>query len=220
MMMMYMMSQMQRPHSSGHGEGGGQGNVIATSFDRYEIMQTRRYRVPRRVRTEFTEFARGVVRARKPGDQFSNYHFWEAIPFKQHRAVGRMSYILAELVEMGDEGATRDQILATACQGLKCAYQYGLDNGNWKAAWPLSCLPDPYKGPRFGGTASELAIVGGLLKAEADLEEKIRGPKGRKADLDEEDEDPDAEAARKEKGKAKAEARKKRQEEAAWKPKG
>jgi hypothetical protein len=37
----YMMSQIRRPKSSSDDEGGDQGNVIAISFDRYKVVQTK-----------------------------------------------------------------------------------------------------------------------------------------------------------------------------------
>ena len=66
---------------------------------------------------------------------------------------------------------------ATIVQLYKSLHQYVLDKGNWKAAWLLSLLEDPYGSDSFGGDDDELAVIGGKLRADMDLWEKVhKGP--------------------------------------------
>ena len=64
-----------------------------------------------------------------------------------------------------------------AVQALKSCHQFALDGGDWKAAWPLAQVRDPYKHTAFGGTETALNLVAGLLRAEADLHNRVRHTK-------------------------------------------
>jgi hypothetical protein len=77
-----------------------------------------------------------------------------------------MSFILAEVLELMD---------IAACQGLKAANQFAIDGGSWKAAWPMTLMKDPYKGPDFGGSELELKTITGFIKANEDLKSKLWG---------------------------------------------
>ena len=59
-------------------------------------------------------------------------------------------------------------------QGVKALYQFALDGGSWRTAWALTLLEDPYDRPRFAGEESELATVTGFLRAQDDLDERIK----------------------------------------------
>ena len=52
-----------------------------------------------------------------------------------------------------------------------------VDQGDWRPAWPQTLLDDPYLTPQHT-SANELDVVGGMLKAKADLKQKVYGKGG------------------------------------------
>ncbi len=69
-------------------------------------------------------------------------------------------------------------IQAALFQTLKSCHQFAFDGRDWKAAWPLTQVRDPYRPAAFGGTEAELNLVAQLLKAEADLQGRVRTSRG------------------------------------------
>ena len=68
-----------------------------------------------------------------------------------------------------DDAAKAQQLQLSIVQALRSCHQFALDNGDWKAAWPMALVRDPYRPATFGGTEAELSMAAALLKAEADL---------------------------------------------------
>ena len=106
-------------------------------------------------------------------------------------------WVLAEAIEWMELGHN-DIGYATIVQLFKSLHQFLLDKGSWKVAALLTLVEDPYEPEVFGGEDSELAILGGKLKAESDLWEKVHksGPGDSQKDQSKEDgkdgKDPDA----------------------------
>ena len=53
-------------------------------------------------------------------------------------------------------------------------HQFALDGGNWRIAWELALLPDPFGGAAFGGSEEELTIIAAYKKSHADLQDRTR----------------------------------------------
>ena len=90
--------------------------------------------------------------------------------------MGRVGYALAEVIQEHAAG-NPDAACATAIQLYKAVCQMAVDQGDWRAAWPLTFLDDPYLTPQHT-SANELDVVGGMLKAKADLKQKVYGKGG------------------------------------------
>ena len=73
-----------------------------------------------------------------------------------------------------DEKMRLQHLQVGLIQSLKSCHQFALDGGDSKAAWPLAQVRDPYKHTAFGGMKTELNLAASLLKAEADLQNRVR----------------------------------------------
>ena len=58
------------------------------------------------------------------------------------RSMGRVAFALCEVMERM-ELEEWDVAYATAVQLYKAIKQYLIDQGSWRAAWPLTLLEDP-----------------------------------------------------------------------------
>jgi len=139
----------------------------------------------------------------RPGEPWRSQQLWAKVPWKTFRSVGRLAWGLLEAMEMADrnhdsgrsEKGNR-QLQATLIQLYKAAKQFALDGGSWKAAWPLTGLRDPYERDEWGGSASELSVIAGYLKAKDQLRASIRkGLPTPKEDKQEDGDQPKEEAA-------------------------
>jgi hypothetical protein len=112
----------------------------------------------------------------KPGDVWSYEDYWKTMPFGKFRSVGWTAFCIAEAMEHLDAGrvSTANAVLF---QSLKSAHHFALDQGNWKAAWPITLLKDPYMRAEFGGMEDELTAMSGRIKARSELKDKIQGRK-------------------------------------------
>jgi len=63
--------------------------------------------------------------------------------------------------------------LLQVCQNMKAKHQTLLHNGDWKAGWLLTGIPDPLKAREFAGSPSEMAVISGYLSGMADLHKKV-----------------------------------------------
>ena len=59
-------------------------------------------------------------------------------------------------------------------QALKACHQFSLDGSNGRAAWGLTFQKDPYGQPRWGGSEEELSVIASHLRAQHDLQERLR----------------------------------------------
>ena len=109
----------------------------------------------------------------KPNEHWAYREFWEEMPFKQYRSVGRCALLFAEIAQAHEDG-NPDLAWALACQSLKACHQFALDGGSWKAAWSLTFQKDPYVQAQWGGSEAELATIANHLKAENELKEKLK----------------------------------------------
>ena len=98
---------------------------------------------------------------------------WKGENYTKCRSIGRMTYILQEICKELRRG-NHQVAYATAIQGWKAARQYAGDGNSWRAAWHVTCLPDPSRKPKWSSLPQELSAVGGYLKAEADLTAKVK----------------------------------------------
>ena len=100
--------------------------------------------------------------------------------FQNFRSVGRCAYLFSEIIEECERSQDVAIIQATAIQALKSSHQFAIDGGSWRAAFALSLFVDPYGKEVFGGSEEELSTVVGYLKAQDDLQERVkitsRGP--------------------------------------------
>ena len=110
----------------------------------------------------------------RPGQNWSYEDYWKTLPVGRHKTIGRILFVLQEVIEYLDLGQP-DIAFATVVQLFKALHQFLVDGGSWKAAWLLTLMEDPYGEEEFGGTSEELAVVGGHLKASAELWEKVHG---------------------------------------------
>ena len=83
-------------------------------------------------------------------------------------------FVLAEILERFEMGEG-EVAWASTVQLYKSLHQFLIDGGDWRVAWDLTLLEDPFGADAFGGSDSELAIIGGHLKATSDLSEKVHG---------------------------------------------
>ncbi len=105
------------------------------------------------------------------------------MPFGRFRSVGRVAYLAAEMLDTAEDTSVPESerlafVQAALVQTLKSCHQFALDGGDWKAAWLLTQVRDPYRATVFGGTEAELNLVAQLLKAEADLQGRGRHSRG------------------------------------------
>ena len=114
-----------------------------------------------------------------PGEAWRYRTYWAAMPFRNFRSVGKLAFLLSEIIQEAEapgEASHRLAVVqATAVQGLKACHQFALDGGSWKAAWPLTLIPDPYAKEEFGGSPEELGAIASWLKTTAELKEKVKG---------------------------------------------
>jgi len=168
--MMFMWNMFQTMQKSANPQSGR--NQITRAFNDYQEFQDLRTQDPHRL---IREFELDCVREERPreGQVFTYRDVWASDNYTKCRSLGRMTYILQEICEELRKGNTR-VAYATAIQGWKAGRQYAQDGNQWRAAWHLTCLPDPFRPKAWRGNAGELAAVGGYLKAESDLVAKIR----------------------------------------------
>jgi hypothetical protein len=132
-----------------------------------------RIKRPRKITRGFRKAVLKKLNVR-PGQAWSMKDHWKTLPIGRHRTIGRITYVIAEALERFELGQP-DAAWATLVQLYKALHQFLLDGGSWKAAWLLTLVEDPYGEDSFGGSNSELAVVGGHLRASADLYEKVHG---------------------------------------------
>ena len=157
----------------------GQQDVMTKAFARYSKYKGQLYTSPETIVTEYRDHVRAELGVRT-GDIWSYRHYWKTMPFDRFRSVGRLGYLLTEAMDFAEEPGMNDKerlmvVRAMLAQGLKACHQFALDQGSWRAAWPLTMLRDPYRQTGFGGTEPELNLVAGLLKAEDDLRTRVHG---------------------------------------------
>ena len=184
MMQMLMMSQLTQQYAKarkkkkGQGSssdsmsgGGERGNTAIDAIHRYSKLKSRRVKHPKKIARRFFK---GLLKKHqvKPGDTFSFLQDWESLPIGRFRSMGRISYALCEIMERLQLGQP-EIAYATAIQLYKAIHQMLLDGGSWKVAWALTLLEDPYKGAEWGGDEAELASIAGMMKARADLQERV-----------------------------------------------
>jgi hypothetical protein len=123
--------------------------------------------------SEFREECIGIRRP-KANEAWTYKEIWDKQNYRGCSAVGRMAYILQEVVELLDRGQV-SQAHATAVLGWRAAHQHSLDGSSWKAAWHLTGLPDPYSPQKWGGSMQQLSAVAAYMKAEATIKSQIAG---------------------------------------------
>ena len=158
--------------------GKGQDSTTK-AFAKYTAYKKSSRARPLRVLEEYKTFAKDEMNVRV-GDRWSFRDWWRTMPFQKYRSVGRTAYLLCELLDTSErqELAPQDRLAlvqAGLVQSLKACHQYALDGGDWKAAWPLTQVKDPFRATSFGGTETELNLIAALLKAEGDLQTRVRG---------------------------------------------
>ena len=159
--------------------GGDQGvttssNVIARAFANMETMRSERVDSPESIINPFLREVWDQLGVRTPHQHWQFREHWESQNYTRCRSVGRCAYILAEVVQALYDNQPR-VALATAVAGWQGCHQFALDQGSWRAAWPLVRLRDPYARAPFAGSARDLSTVGGFLRAQHDLQDRI-GP--------------------------------------------
>jgi hypothetical protein len=149
------------------------------AFARYSAYKAATKTRPGRVLELYREQVKEELNIRA-GDRWSFRDWWKTMPFNKFRSVGRLGYLLSEMLDTADDASKTESerlylLQAGLVQALKSCHQYALDGGDWKAAWPLTQVKDPYRPTAFGGSETELNLVAALLKAEADLQTRVRG---------------------------------------------
>ena len=159
---------------------GGQ-DKVTRGFARYSAYKQASKLKPNRVIEQYRQHVKDEMNIRA-GDRWSYRDWWKTMPFNRFRSVGRVAYLLTEMLDTAeddtvDEKARLQALRVGLIQSIKSCHQFALDGGDWKAAWPLAQVRDPYKHTAFGGTETELNLVAGLLRAEADLHNRVRHTK-------------------------------------------
>ena len=86
---------------------------------------------------DYVDYAKDKMNS-KPGEHWDMTKWWECMPFDKHKTVGRLAYVLSEVVELGHTGRRRAAI-ATAAQGLKCSTGVWTRSVSGEAA-PRACV--------------------------------------------------------------------------------
>ena len=96
----------------------------------------------------------------------------KAIRWQKFTSMKRADWMLCHVLETLDTGnpaLARAQVI----QCLKATRDFA-STGNWKAAWPLTHMPDPLKRQRHGGMEVETEVILGWLRTEDDIDQRIR----------------------------------------------
>ena len=110
------------------------------------------------------------------GDRWRYRDRWRLENYEHSRALGRVSYMLADIVEAHTRGEPT-LALASSILAWKAVHQAAQDRDRWNRAWLLNRIVDPYKEYRFAGTEKELIAVSGYATAEDALKNRLN-PKG------------------------------------------
>ena len=147
-------------------------NATVRAFSAMDHMRRCRLDTPAQIITQFRQECMEELNVR--GHQHWAYEgVWQKQNYAQCRSVGRCAYILTEIVELLDQGKAAEAH-ATSIQAWKALAQFSLDGQSWRAAWPLTGLPDPYSRKEFAGTPAELSTVAAYLKGLEALKTSIR----------------------------------------------
>jgi len=209
MMKMFLLKELSRGRKDAEDTDSEQGDEtfqkrtpLMRSFTTMHQYRNRRIKNPKRVTAEYRAFVLDQLLRVHEGEHWDYTMAWGKYDFSRCRSIGRAAYILAEVVQLHEENKP-EAACATAVQGLKACAQFAMDGGSWRTSWNLTTLRDPYAAPEFAGTESDMTIVGGFMKAQAELKEKVAVPKWQTPKGDDEDGDTPAMS-----GAAKARARK------------
>ena len=86
-----------------------------------------------------------------------------------------MTYGIQEALEemrRGNHGVAA----ATLILLWRSGHQFAID-GSWKIAWRMTGLTHPFQQSRFAGPEGDLATIAGVMRAEEDLDSKLKnGP--------------------------------------------
>ena len=140
---------------------------------------------PRKLVKEYVEHWENELGAE--GRPWSWRDVSRTIGFHKFKSMLRMFVLLGEIERLLPAGEV-DRAHAQTVQGLKAVHQFNSD-GSWRAAWPLTHLPDPLLRPRNRGTEPELEAVLGYLKTQEDINRRVKGT-GNVEDLVPDDDEP------------------------------
>jgi hypothetical protein len=165
---------MRKPPRDGSPSGddytGSRRMALAAALDDMGAMQLERTQRPRKIIHEWVEECLQRVRPRH-GESWSMDDVWKLENYDDCRNTGRFANCLAEAVELGIRGE-HDASLATVICTWIAMHQTSIDKGSYRLAERLSRVKDPYGKTRFAGTARELTIAAGAVKAEEELKAK------------------------------------------------
>ena len=106
-------------------------------------------------------------------DKWRYPELFDVMDFSKCKAIGRATWILLHVVQAADRFETADAPAAVAIQGIKALNQYALDTNDWRLAWQMTGLKDPYGRLRFAGDEEELEDIAGFVEAEERLATKV-----------------------------------------------
>ena len=186
-----------RGSSSSSSDAEGDNREIGLVRSLRDMHKLRRMRVKQPLRI-CRRFRRRVLEKLnvRAGQIWSYRDHWGRLPVGRHRTIGRIMFVLAEILERFEMGEG-EVAWASTVQLYKSLHQFLIDGGDWRVAWDLTLLEDPFGADAFGGSDSELAIIGGHLKATSDLSDKVHGrPTPAEAPSGQGEADPEAPGAR------------------------
>ena len=165
--------QLLQKQSSSLGSLGTQ-NVLTKAFNAYEDLKLKRTQEPLTIVRDFRDECIGKLRPR-PNETWRYLDVWKLDRWDQSscRTAGRFAYLLGEMIEDLDRGEVATAH-ATAVLAYRACRQFRLDGNSWKAAWLLTAMEDPFSQSKWGGTPHQLAVIGGYLKAEAELKDRVK----------------------------------------------
>ncbi len=159
---------------------------------------------PGRVIDEFSQTVKEQLGV-QPGQAFNFQDFNRRIPWGHQKTLQRAHYMLGEIYLLLDSGRALEA-QATVAQCMKATHQAALDSGDWRLAWHLTTLRDPFQRQQFGGSARELEAIAAYSRALEDLESRMKKEKDRgrsHEEHDKTDEPGEGAGGRKAKGKGK-----------------
>lgn len=156
---------------------------VGKTLKSFHKLRKRVIKDPESIITSYVERMREQVGVAE-GQPWTMMDVNRRLAWGKFKTLQRMHFVLANVFQQLDEGNYR-VAQALCVQGMKCAHQASLDNGEFELAWLLTGLPDPLKKEKFGGEPEELEVLGQYLKSLAEIEKRS---KNRPKAADEEEE--------------------------------
>ena len=182
LIMVELLKQMRTGRDSESAEGvpslfGGDGTErAATGVERsLKSLHSMKKRIHARPR-EVIEDSIQTVKERlgvEDGQAWALSDLNRRISWGRQKLMQRMHFMLGEIFTRLDRGeALEAQALTAQC--MKAVHQAALDDGKWQVAWHSTSLRDPLRPERFAGSEKEIEAISAYIKAQDDLEQKVR----------------------------------------------